>query len=161
MSDVTVKKKKKKSQIGIHEAVALGNFAELRKLVQHDKKKNNGVSLIVNSLDSESATPVHIACRCRRKEILEYLLSEHANPMVRDQGHYTPLHMACLEEGNEEIIRILLAQPSVDVNAHNSRSTTPFHYFCRTYTQPEHYKTFLKFIERGVDVNALNKVPPI
>ncbi|XP_014224271.1 ankyrin-1-like [Trichogramma pretiosum] len=49
----------------------------------------------VNAQDKEGNTPLHLALRIGRKEVIEYLLGRGADPNLANDKGFTPLHTIC------------------------------------------------------------------
>ncbi|KAJ7538097.1 hypothetical protein O6H91_11G033700 [Diphasiastrum complanatum] len=82
------------------------------------------VSMInINCMDSEGLTPLHYACRSRSHELVEFLISEGADPRVQDGMGNTPLHIAA-KLGSAKIISVL-RDAGGDMEAFNHEQATP------------------------------------
>ncbi|KAL7620311.1 hypothetical protein AAE478_009305 [Parahypoxylon ruwenzoriense] len=103
----------------------------------------------VNAVDDRGRTALHFACsidspvndedrheECwydsgespgKRAYIVRILLENGADPSIADQSGSTPLHDAC-RFGFLAVVRLLVADPRVDVNAACSSLRTPLHH---------------------------------
>ncbi|RPA98769.1 ankyrin [Choiromyces venosus 120613-1] len=88
----------------------------------------------VNLPDHELHTPLHIAIRACRRDILDLLLKhEGVEVNARDKDGFTPLGYAIhlLDQGEggrgEELVKALLEDARVDVNLANDEGLTPLH----------------------------------
>jgi len=79
---------------------------------------------LVNALSHNdlSAAPIQSAAAGRHPKIVKMLLEHHADPNIRAQGGYTPLHAAA-QNGDEETIRILLyGGADLTLTSHESKT---------------------------------------
>lgn len=76
--------------------------AVLNDTVLMDKLMRAGVD--VNAKGAKGKTPLHLACRMKNKEAIEFLLKVKANPNALDESYQTPLHEIILDTdtGNEK-----------------------------------------------------------
>lgn len=131
---------------------------EFKKLLEKKKKEEKGnVSAVVNAVDEDRSTALHTACRSHRKDLVEILLSERADATLVDANSYTALHAACCEDSNEEIIKLILAAPGVDVNARNVDRSTALHYFAKNYNSPYSAEVLQLMIQKGAGVRAATR----
>ncbi|KAI1773056.1 ankyrin repeat-containing domain protein [Hypoxylon cercidicola] len=104
-----------------------------------------------NAVDNRGLTPLHFACRLdtpfnmgdmqargrryrrakrtsqkQRLNICRLLLNNKADPSVSDKDGFTPLHYAC-KYGFLDLVKLLLADPKVNVKATASDLSTPVH----------------------------------
>jgi ankyrin repeat protein len=66
-----------------------------------------GAFINSQSRNGLKAAPIQSAAAGRHRKIVKMLLDHHADPNIREQGGYTPLHAAA-QNGDEEMIRTLL-----------------------------------------------------
>lgn len=133
--------------------IATMSVSDFRKLIEKKKKEERGnPSAVINFMDEEKNTALHTACRSHRKELVEILLSEHADPNLLDANDFTPLVSACCEEANEDIIKLLLTVPGISVTARNVDKSTALHYFAKNYNSPASAEVFRLLIEKGAGV---------
>lgn len=74
-------------------------------------------------------TPLLIAAEHGHAEIADALLKKGANPLKTDGQGRTPLHLAA-HNGNEDLVKLLLEQPGVDVNAVDDFGRSALHHAC-------------------------------
>lgn len=101
-----------------------------------------------NCRDENGLTPLHIAAKFGRVEIIRRLVTKGADPNARGRNSATPLHLAA-ESGQEEAAR-LLVELGADVNARDESGRTPLHYAAMA----GHFKVAALLLERGADANA-------
>ncbi len=81
----------------------------------------------VNAKDETEATPLHIAVKQGRTEIVKTLLAApDIDINAKDAAEETPLHIA-VKHNHAEIIKVLLAAPGIDVNAKSEAKAPPLH----------------------------------
>eukprot|EP01125_Pyxidicula_operculata_P017387 TRINITY_DN6085_c0_g1_i1.p1 TRINITY_DN6085_c0_g1~~TRINITY_DN6085_c0_g1_i1.p1 ORF type:complete len:191 (+),score=32.46 TRINITY_DN6085_c0_g1_i1:89-661(+) len=98
-----------------------GNFEVLKELV--DKLSKDKVDLI-NYIDSEGASLLHLACRSSSKETVEYILKICPSlENVKDNEGATSLHWASTN-GYDDIVDIL----NNGINEQDKVGCTPLHY---------------------------------
>ncbi len=102
----------------IHLAVEEGDFGVLRCLVENADKDD--VKSAVNTVDSRERTPLFIAVKKERKDLVELLLDSGANPNVAGNGELYDILTAglvyestlpvfgAISTGNTEILKLLL-----------------------------------------------------
>lgn len=111
-------------------------------LLQHGADVN--VMLISNR-----NTPLHVAVSIGAIDVCKVLLIAGASICGNAFGN-TPLHSAA-RNGNEAIVRLLLDEPKVDVNATNNRGSTALHLCCfLTSSSDDKYKESSK-TENGME----------
>lgn len=100
--------------------------AILKKLVEvvQSLLKNNSVD--VNETDTERRSYLHLACFVGCKEIVELLIKAGANVNIRDCLGLTPMHRCC-RNNQDEVMRVLIQCPDLDVNCKSKDGTTPLH----------------------------------
>ena len=104
----------------------------------------------VNVQGHHDYTPLHGASWSEHFEIVEWLLSHHANPNQQSKfDGWTSLHTAAFH-GHVEVSRLLL-QYNADINAHDSDGQTPLHLAVRYYA---HVNVARLLLEHSADVNA-------
>ncbi|EKJ75846.1 hypothetical protein FPSE_04026 [Fusarium pseudograminearum CS3096] len=108
--------------IGIHEAAKRGDESALSELL-----KDPGFDRI-NEMDDKRCTPLWIACREGHTAFVRALLSHEnfdasmANTIC--ESNHTPLQVAvCFR--NDDIVKMLLAQPNINVNTRDRNGHTP------------------------------------
>lgn len=88
----------------------------------------------VASLSASGLNNLHRACMHGALDTAIALVSvQHMNPNAAALGTgNAPLHLAA-KGGYNEIIRFLLDQPGIDLNAQNKHGLTPLHFACNGY----------------------------
>jgi hypothetical protein len=102
----------------------------------------------VNARMSDGSTPLHIAARIGRVEVIHELVKHGADVNARKNDNTTTLHEAA-RSGSVEAIRVLL-EHGVDVNARKNDDTTTLH----EAAQSRSVEAVRVLFENGVDVNA-------
>ncbi len=77
-----------------------------------------------NFSDSNGVTALHCACRNGNIQVVDYLLSQGAEPDIRSNDGYTPL-MAVSFEGSLDIVKLLVNKCPSAVNTADSTGSTP------------------------------------
>ena len=144
----------RKKRLDIFEAAAVGNRAEVERIVTKDKNKMVELSAdgytalgyaswfghteIVRFLVSKKApvnapaqnpskvTPLHAAVAGKHVEVVEYLVKNGADVNARQQGDFTPLHGAAAN-GHAQMVKILV-ENNADKKAKASDGKTPADY---------------------------------
>jgi len=93
-----------------------GKIAAVRKLLDADPK-------LLDARDSDQRTPLHLATRYGRRDIVELLLERGAAPDLKAYNRFTPLHMAIMFDRQEILERLL--ELDVDVNAKTAFDRAP------------------------------------
>ena len=90
----------------------------------------------INSKKDDGTTLLHISCEMRYAEATQQLLELGANPNVQRTSHITnirnietPLHIACVHR-DIDCVRILLADPRIDIKLAGKTGMTPLHVVC-------------------------------
>ena len=102
----------------------------------------------VNARMSDGSTPLHIAARNGRVEVIHELVKHGADVAARKNDNTTTLHEAA-RSGSVEAIRVLL-EHGVDANARKNDDTTTLHEAARSGSVDAVRVLF----ENAVDVNA-------
>ncbi len=70
-----------------------------------------------------------MCCRFNGLSTVDLLLERGADPSIKGKNGSTPLHFAA-RRGNEEIVKVLLEHPKVNVNVTDGSGKTPLHIAC-------------------------------
>ncbi len=100
----------------LHRAAMNGDCVMIKVLLAH--RKTN-----INVMNENGNTPLNFTCSA---EVGKLLLLHMANPTLADENGNTPLHHAA-EIEDIELMKVLLADRRVDVNARNDNGQTPLH----------------------------------
>jgi ankyrin repeat protein/Mg2+ and Co2+ transporter CorA len=109
------------SSAPLHWACATGKKHFAEKLLS--RPRHPGAN--VNATEIRSKTSLHIAAAHDRDDLVELLLTYHADVNARSDGGWTPLHNAC-EKGSEKIVRMLL-QAGAEINSKLLNGMTALH----------------------------------
>jgi ankyrin repeat protein len=129
----------------LHYAVLAGNIPLIETLAMHD-------FTIVNFPDRNQTTALHIAASCNNAEAAQVLVKYGAYPNSKDCRERTPLHFA-VNEGNLEVIKILLEHCWTNLSIKDCKSRTALHIAAKS-NQVEALRLLL---EKGCDTNVLGK----
>ena len=91
----------------LHVAAGLGDLNKIKRLL------NNGHS--VNERDTFGATPLLIAMVAGKEEVVDFLLSQNANPLLEAKDGYTIMHGAAFS-GKKSLVRKALSY-DLDINS--------------------------------------------
>ncbi|XP_052090920.1 serine/threonine-protein phosphatase 6 regulatory ankyrin repeat subunit C-like isoform X2 [Mytilus californianus] len=83
----------------------------------------------INLTDSNNCTPLYLASKYGRYDIVQLLISKNADINYTDNDNKTPLFVAC-EASHIDIIK-LLVDNEVDINLGNNHNETPLHIACK------------------------------
>lgn len=73
----------------------------------------------------DKASPLHLCCQWGLVRVLQTLIDHGANVNALDSDNKTPLHIA-IENQHEEIIKILLCHPNIDLKIRDKAGNTCF-----------------------------------
>uniref|UniRef100_A0ABD2XCX2 Uncharacterized protein n=1 Tax=Trichogramma kaykai TaxID=54128 RepID=A0ABD2XCX2_9HYME len=88
----------------------------------------------INARDELGNTPLHLALNNGPKKVVELLLKRGANPNVANKEGFTPLHIACNDNfDDEELVKMLfkfsnIKYHPVHINAQDDLGHTALHY---------------------------------
>jgi len=102
----------------IHDAARDGDLKTVKKLLKRSPE-------LVSSKDESGRTPLEWAAGMDRKDVVELLLSYHADVNAIDVFGATPLHAAA-GKGHADIVELLLANHA-EVNARTNDGVTPLY----------------------------------
>ena len=78
--------------------------------------------------DRTNSSPLHMACQSANLQVINLLLSLHANPSIIDSRGNTPLHVAAAK--SLELVKLVATSDNASVQ--NSDGDTPLHIACRS-----------------------------
>jgi ankyrin repeat protein/Tol biopolymer transport system component len=84
----------------IHQAVKEGKLEAVKKMLEEDRD-------LVNAVDSDAKTPLHLAAEYGHIHIVELLLVKGADINAKSGFKRTPLHFAA-SSGHDEIVKLLI-----------------------------------------------------
>lgn len=123
------------------------NHCEIIETLIEIDKKNIGLSLI-NIRDNRDNTPIAYAIRFANKKILNILLSNGADPNIKNALHFNALHMAIKKKDVE--MAIILIKYISNLNSRTKEGgTTALHYSCIFML----YDVTKKLLELGANQN--------
>lgn len=100
--------------------------------VAHYLVSEKSLNCDINILDSEKHTPLHLACgatpevrKAGHIAVIQHLLSHGANPNAEDDGGYTPLDLAVIQNYREAVE--LLLSHGASPNHMNGDKFSPLH----------------------------------
>ncbi|WP_353288619.1 ankyrin repeat domain-containing protein [Wolbachia endosymbiont (group A) of Pogonocherus hispidulus] len=106
-----------------------------------------------NAKNGYGDTPLCKAARRGCTKTIRALIDNGADVNEKDNHECTPLHLAC-ENGQTEVVNLLLKREDIDVNAISKDGYTPLHLVASHYSDEGIVKAL---IENGADVNAKNQ----
>jgi ankyrin repeat protein/L-ascorbate metabolism protein UlaG (beta-lactamase superfamily) len=128
---------------GIDDAIRSGDVPSVRSLVEKNPE-------ILESKNEEGLTPLNLAAREGKTEVVKELLRLGADLTAGDFEESRPIHNAAVG-GFVDTVDVLLAA-GADVDARDRNEMTPLH-FAASYRKTALAKHLL---EKGADVNARN-----
>lgn len=132
----------------LHRVVAQGLYNVTELLLQSPRIDHE-----TELLGSNSCTVLYKAVEMGHRRLIKLLLNDgRSDPNFLSSGQ-TPLHCA-IREGRLEAMRLLLADPRIDVSRVSSLGITPMHIAARLGQKPNILKALLE--DGRADVNARN-----
>lgn len=129
----------------IYTSAFTGNLQVVKEVVEFYKKYQ--MEDTINFPNLKKQTPLYVSCLMNHYQIVEYLLKEKADVLMKDIRGNTPLHAACMNNGNEKIIELLIKNKA-DINSKKTDLCTPLHVAC--------FKGFLEpvkvLLKHGADI---------
>lgn len=115
---------------------------------EEDKAKHCNI----NMCNTEGYTPLHVAAKYGRTDILRLLLDAGATLNLKTyKSLYTPLHLACLHQ-KLNVVRELLKCGDCNVDVQDSRGNTPLFYAC----SKNDVRIFELLLAHGADIKIKN-----
>lgn len=105
----------------LHEAVESGNSGLVAAVFASPHSKD-----LINQLDQDGNSPLHLAVRCGSIEYCKLLLEKRGKINVQNEAGLTPLHLA-VQLGHYEIAEFLVQHKAL-VNLQDNQGATPAHH---------------------------------
>jgi len=103
-------------------------------------------SIYRSKIDDEIYTPLSMASKCNKIELVKYLLNYGAQPnpniSPKYKKYYKSALMHALKQGNEEIVKCLVKY-GADINEKDSNDKTILMYACENYSSNKNIVQFL------------------
>ncbi|CAG9834512.1 unnamed protein product [Diabrotica balteata] len=127
----------------LHSATKFGNLEEVQQLI--------AIGAIINEVDSDGLTSLHIAADCKHVEVAKYLLAHGADVNAIEMSEdRSPLHFATVNN-DLEMIR-LFTKAGADMQCSNTYGNMPIH----IATEYGYVEILKYFFENGIDVDIRN-----
>lgn len=112
---------KRKGDLTIFEAAAVGDLAQVKAHVERDPS-------LVSAYAADGFFPLGLAAFFRRPDVVDYLIAKGADvkAVAKNAMQVTALHSAVADGGNPRIAKALVAA-GADVNAKQRHGWTPLH----------------------------------
>jgi len=112
---------KRKGDLTIFEAAALGDLAQVKAHVERDPS-------LLSAYAADGFFPLGLAAFFRRPDVVDYLIAKGADvkAVAKNPMQVTALHSAVADGGNSRIAKALVAA-GADVNAKQRHGWTPLH----------------------------------
>jgi ankyrin repeat protein len=135
----------------LHKALLHGNFEITALLLAQGADPNEVI------MTEREGTPLHIASKNNKPEMVNLLIAHGAAIDGRDKDGNTPLHFATWYAWHsQDVISVLLAH-GADVGARNHTGATPLHHVARWFGS-DHHELAKSLLAHGAVVNAMNNV---
>lgn len=117
-SNVTELKIVERRTTELHSAAKNDEVQRLKVLIDHGAN--------INCIDSDGASPLHLAAYVGAQKCVELLIKSNAKIDLEDDDGSTPLHNACIKKGAKQldVVKLLLAANAA-VNVRDSQQGTP------------------------------------
>ncbi len=130
----------------IFEATRKGDLNAVKNLLKENKD-------LLESLDQNGKTPLHIACYSAQVDVVKYLIEQGANINASTYAKLSPLHWAVHSYSDpvtkKETIEFLLSKSPELANLQNDKGITPLMWAANDLEE-----TIQLLIDHGADVNA-------
>ncbi|XP_050249783.1 uncharacterized protein LOC126697023 [Quercus robur] len=131
----------------LHSAARSGDLNAVQSILS----TNNPLSIIVNSRDKHSRTPLHLAAWSGQAEVVSYLCKHKADVGAAAMDDMGAIHFAA-QKGHLEVIRTLLSS-GASINAFTRKGLTPLHYA----VQGSHLELVKYLVKKGASLSAKTK----
>ncbi|XP_032982279.1 transient receptor potential cation channel subfamily A member 1 isoform X1 [Rhinolophus ferrumequinum] len=101
----------------LHHAAEEGQV-ELMDMIIHDSSCE-----VLNVMDNYGNTPLHRAAEKNQVESVKFLLSEGANPNLRNRNMMAPLHLA-VQGLHNQVVKVLIEHSSTNINLEGENGNT-------------------------------------
>ena len=151
-----MQEEKQKISNALRQVCTSGKLQDISKLVKKEGKD------VLNSVDSNLQTPLHLVCEGGYEDVVEYFLSDKFKGIfdvnALDIHGWTPLHSAC-QSGNYNIIQLLVSKGAF-ARALSNECSSPLHYFVLSNNQNPLiiHKTINLLISKGNNIDMQNKI---
>jgi ankyrin repeat protein len=115
----------------LHLAVKGGHARTVHALLEASRSLVSEWLDVLNRLNGDGESALHLACRCNHVDIVRILCSFGAHVHQAAPGGSTALHMA----RSVDVVRILLSHGAA-IDAVDAQGDTPLHVFCRLMDAP-------------------------
>jgi len=123
------------------------------------KHKQLSSNYMINSVDSEGQTKLHVAAALGDVAKAAQLLKDGIDIDVQDKNGWTALHCAAYSR-HKNVFTLLLQQDRIGVTLKNESGSTALHYFARNFYSSvyneEQEGLIAKLIKKGANVNVKN-----
>ena len=131
-----------------HIASKYGNLPMIQSLLYRDQKTED--IFLINSIDIDSNTPLHLATLNKQVAIVKLLLSHGSDPKALNSIGWTSVSCAAKSGDLESLMAIVDSSNRVDVDATDNNHTTPLHLAARE----GHNEIIDYLIQKGADVTV-------
>ena len=84
----------------------------------------------IEAVNRKGDRPIHVSVQSFHVDVVKHLISRNCNLNVKGEKGYTPLHYACMAEGQGigfELVKILTNDPRCDINVFDNFNEGPIH----------------------------------
>ncbi|KAJ6235202.1 ankyrin repeat [Anaeramoeba flamelloides] len=135
-------------QYPLHKAVVEGTEKEIKKLLSGGILKKK---IKPDSLNDKGLTPIQLAVRCSKLEVVKLLLKYKADPTIKDQDGRSPLFYAVANQ-NFDLCDLLLDRCRLDLNETDNEGKTPALFAASTTEIGKDFIIYLKVKGSPFDV---------
>jgi len=138
-------------------AINRGDVDKVKSLLEENPE-------MINAKDINGDTPLHCACKCKKKKVIDALIAKGANVNAKNNNGNTPMHLAARD--NKSVVELLIANGAdPDVNSKGEYGETLLHQTAYAWKHNSDYKNVkiinenclelaMFLIDKGADVNA-------
>ena len=110
----------------LHMAAKCGNVQLVAKMLHELGESPDGMTEVLNHVDSHGATPLHLAVQHAQPAVVEQLLAAGADHSIANNEGQDPLHAAS-RDGREEIVNALISH-GASVTSLDDKQMTAVHW---------------------------------